>query len=117
MSYSQDVEYLPARAEVLFRASWDYIPLSVLKLIRYIPMEPWTRIRNLNNLFRQYGKQIIREQGSDVDTEKKVASKDILSILSEPLQPTMRSESSWGLIPLVSSAQSRRTHPRTPRPA
>ena len=51
MSYSQDVEYLPAKAEVLFRASWDYIPLSVLKLIRYIPMEPWTRIRNLNNLF------------------------------------------------------------------
>ena len=93
MSYSQDVEYLPAKAEVLFRASWDYIPLPVLKLIRYIPMEPWTRIRNLNNLFRQYGKQIIREQGSDVDTEK-VANKDILSILSEPLPLSLGSESS-----------------------
>ncbi|KAM5543149.1 hypothetical protein V8D89_003023 [Ganoderma adspersum] len=77
----KDAEYLPGRADVLFRASWDYIPFPILKLVRYIPVNPWTRLRNLNDLFRQYGRQIIREQGSDVDTEKKVASKDILSIL------------------------------------
>ena len=71
---------------MLFRATWDFIPIPILKLIKYIPVNPWPRVRNLNNLFREYGRQILREQGSDVDTEKKVASKDILSILSKSLQ-------------------------------
>ena len=68
---------------MLFRASWDYIPVPILKLIKYIPVDPFTRLRNLDNLFKEYGRQIIREQGPGVDTEKKVASKDIMSILSE----------------------------------
>ena len=68
---------------MLFRASWDYIPVPILKLIKYIPVDPFTRLRNLDNLFKAYGRQIIREQGPGVDTEKKVASKDIMSILSE----------------------------------
>nr|VWP01841.1 C2H2-type domain-containing protein [Ganoderma boninense] len=77
----QDVEYLPGKATVLFRASWDYIPMPLLKLIRFIPVNPWTRIRNLNNLFREYGRQIIREQGPNPEPEKQGASKDIMSIL------------------------------------
>ena len=81
---SKDLDYHPNKAAVLFRATWDFIPIPILKLIKYIPVNPWPRVRNLNNLFREYGRQILREQGSDVDTEKKVASKDILSILSKP---------------------------------
>ncbi|KAM5543150.1 hypothetical protein V8D89_003024 [Ganoderma adspersum] len=77
----KDLDYHPNKAAVLFRATWDYIPVPILKLIKYMPVNPWPRVRNLNNLFREYGRQILREQGSDVDTEKKVASKDILSIL------------------------------------
>ena len=83
---SKDVDYLPSKAAVLLRATWDYVPAPILKLIRYIPVHPWTRIRNLNDLFREYGRQIIREQGPNMDTEKKVASKDIVSILSKCLQ-------------------------------
>lgn len=79
---SKDLDYHPNKAAVLFRASWDYIPVPILKLIKYMPVSPWPRVRSLNNLFREYGKRIIREQGSDVDTEK-VPSKDILSILSK----------------------------------
>ncbi|PIL34049.1 cytochrome P450 [Ganoderma sinense ZZ0214-1] len=77
----KDVDYLPNKATVLFRATWDYIPAPVLKLIRYIPIHPWTRLRNLNDLFRQYGWRIIREQGPNMDTEKKSTTKDIMSIL------------------------------------
>ncbi|PIL34048.1 cytochrome P450 [Ganoderma sinense ZZ0214-1] len=77
----KDTEYLPGKATVLFRAAWDYIPTPLLKLIRYIPVHPWTRIRNLNALFEEYGRQIIREQGPNTDTEKKSTSKDIMSIL------------------------------------
>ena len=42
-------------------------------------------MRNLNNLFRAYGKQILREQGADVDAERKVNSKDVMSILSKSI--------------------------------
>ncbi|KAI1791252.1 cytochrome P450 [Ganoderma leucocontextum] len=77
----KDLDYQPNKAAVLFRASWEYIPVPILKLIKYIPINPWMRLRSLNNLFKEYGKQIIREQGCDVDTEKKTTSKDILSIL------------------------------------
>ena len=80
---SRDLDYHPNKAAVLFRATWDYIPVSILKLIKYLPVDPWPRVRNLNNLFRECGRQILREQGSEVDSEKKAASKDILSILSE----------------------------------
>ncbi|KAI1791251.1 cytochrome P450 [Ganoderma leucocontextum] len=77
----KDIDYLPSKATVLFRATWDYLPVPILKLIRYIPLHPWTRIRSLNDLFREYGRQIIHEQGPNTDTEKRATSKDILSIL------------------------------------
>lgn len=80
------MDYHPNKAAILFRASWDYVPVPILKLIKYIPANPFTRLRNLDNLFKEYGRQILREQGPDVDTEKKVASKDIVSILSEYLR-------------------------------
>ena len=80
---SSDTSYKPPKASVLFRACWDYIPDPLLKLISYLPMNPYTRMRNLNNLFRAYGRQILREQGAHVDTEKKVNSKDMMSVLSK----------------------------------
>ncbi|KAM5543177.1 hypothetical protein V8D89_003051 [Ganoderma adspersum] len=76
----KDIDYQPNKAAMLFRASWDYVPVPILKLIKYLPTNPFTRLRNLANLFK-YGRRILREQGPDVDTEKKVASKDIVSIL------------------------------------
>ncbi|TBU53791.1 cytochrome P450 [Dichomitus squalens] len=75
-----DASYMPSTASLLFRAAWDYIPTPVLKLTRYIPLNPYTRMRKLNNMFREYGKHILREQGPEVDTEK-VNSKDAMSIL------------------------------------
>ena len=57
--------------------------MPLLKLIKYLPANPFTRLRNLNDLFGEYGKQILREQGPEVDAERKVNSKDVMSILSE----------------------------------
>ena len=68
---------------ILFRSAWDYIPIPILKLIKYVPADPFTRLRNVNNLFRQYGKQILREQGPEVDAERNVSGKDVMSILGE----------------------------------
>ncbi|KAM5543945.1 hypothetical protein V8D89_002562 [Ganoderma adspersum] len=77
----KDIEYRPSYARILFRAAWDYIPMPLLKLIRFLPVNPFTRLRNAKSLFGEYGKQILREQGPDVDAERKVSSKDVMSIL------------------------------------
>ena len=69
-------------ATMLFRATWDYFPQSILNLCKYIPADPFTRVRTVNELYRQYGKQIIREKRPEVDAEKRGHSKDIMSILS-----------------------------------
>ena len=57
--------------------------MPILKLVKYLPMDPFTRMRNVNNIFRKYGKQILREQGPEVDAERKANSKDVMSILSK----------------------------------
>ncbi len=77
------MDYQPARAVLLFRAAWDYIPVSVLHWIRYLPVNPFKRLLDLNNLFRDYGKQILRQQGPEADTERKANSKDMMRILSK----------------------------------
>nr|VWO99056.1 FAD-binding FR-type domain-containing protein [Ganoderma boninense] len=77
----KDIDYQPSNASILFRSAWDYIPIPLLKLIKYVPAHPFTRVRNLNNLFMQYGKQILREQAPEVDAERKVNGKDVMSIL------------------------------------
>ncbi|TBU30182.1 cytochrome P450 [Dichomitus squalens] len=77
----KDVDYQLGKPSILFRASWDYLPVPLLKVIKYIPAHPWTRIRDLNNLYREYGRQILHEQVPVVDAEKKATSKDIMSIL------------------------------------
>ena len=72
---------------ILFRAAWDYIPMPVLNLVRYLPVNPFMRLRNVSNLFREYGKQILREQGPKVDAEMTASSKDVMSILSKSCPP------------------------------
>ncbi|TFK80428.1 cytochrome P450 [Polyporus arcularius HHB13444] len=71
----------PSAMVALFRATWDYIPIPILRLFRFVPAEPFTRLRNLRGLFTEYGKQILREQRAEIDVEKVSKSKDVMSIL------------------------------------
>ncbi|KAI0331167.1 PAH-inducible cytochrome P450 monooxygenase PC-PAH 4 [Cubamyces sp. BRFM 1775] len=77
----KDIGHMLPMTTMLFRASWDYFPESILNLFKYIPADPFTRVRNVNELYRQYGKQILREKRPEVDAEKRGYSKDIMSIL------------------------------------
>ncbi len=70
----------------LFRAMWNYIPIPALRLFRFIPAEPFIRLRNLRGLFTEYGKQILREQRADTDVQKESKSKDVMSLLSQSLR-------------------------------
>ncbi|KAM5543132.1 hypothetical protein V8D89_003006 [Ganoderma adspersum] len=77
----KDVGYQPSKTVILFRLAWDYIPAPILKWFKYIPADPFRRMLNVNNLFREYGQRILREQGPDVDAERKANSKDMMGIL------------------------------------
>ena len=65
------------------------MPMPILKLFRYLPGEPFTRLRNLNYLFRQYGKQILRERSQEIHSERNLNSnlKDVMIILSASFLP------------------------------
>ncbi|RDX48105.1 cytochrome P450 [Lentinus brumalis] len=75
----KDAEYHPTDAALLFKATWNYTPESILKLFRYIPAHPMTLLRRVNSLYVAYGKQILQSERSGADTEKQPSSKDIMS--------------------------------------
>ncbi|EIW62975.1 PAH-inducible cytochrome P450 monooxygenase PC-PAH 4 [Trametes versicolor FP-101664 SS1] len=77
----KDAEFRLPGAMMLFRAAWDYIPVPVLKLFQYLPVDPFTRILSLRRLYISVGKQILREKRPELDAEKRPNSKDIMSIL------------------------------------
>ena len=67
---SKDINYKIPFTVAVFQATWDYLPQSLLNSFLYLPFHPFTRIRNLRNLYVEYGKQILREQRSEIDLEK-----------------------------------------------
>ena len=79
--------YNVTTAGILFRATWDYIPECVLRLFRFIPVEPFVRLRKMERLFVKIGEAIIRENRDDSDAyaqaDKLDARKDLMSLLSE----------------------------------
>ncbi|KAI0644555.1 PAH-inducible cytochrome P450 monooxygenase PC-PAH 4 [Trametes meyenii] len=77
----KDTEFRLPVPTMFFRATWDYLPMPLLKLFKYIPMDPFTRLRNLNNLFSNYGRRILFEKRPEFDVELDTKSRDIMSIL------------------------------------
>ncbi len=81
--YSKDAEFHLPKATMLFRATWTYLPQSVLQMFQYIPADPFARLLNLRKVFSGYGQQMLHEKRPAIDTvEKDARSKDIMSILS-----------------------------------
>ncbi|KAI0829924.1 PAH-inducible cytochrome P450 monooxygenase PC-PAH 4 [Trametes gibbosa] len=77
----KDADFRLAKPVMLFRATWDYLPEPILKLFRYIPIYPFNRMLSLKRLYTTYGRQILREKRPQVDAEKQINTKDIMSIL------------------------------------
>ena len=80
---SADIDFHPSAAVTFLRATWDYIPVPILRLFRFVPAAPFTRLRYLRSVFTEYGTQILREQRAEIDVEKPSKSKDVMSLLSE----------------------------------
>ncbi|KAI0743376.1 cytochrome P450 [Daedaleopsis nitida] len=80
-SYSKQVDYKPPKSVILFQATWDYIPESILKLFSHIPTAPFTTLRDINGQFMQYGRQILQEKRAEIEADKESSGKDIMSLL------------------------------------
>ncbi|KAI0743400.1 cytochrome P450 [Daedaleopsis nitida] len=77
----KDISYKPSGLFSLFVSVWDYLPQPLLDSFRCIPLHPFTRIRQMHDLYLEYGKQILREQRATTDVEKMARSKDVMSLL------------------------------------
>ena len=79
----KDVAYKPPKAFLVFRASWDYIPLAILKLVKHIPIAPLQRLCNMQRLFNEYGQEMLDRKRSDLSAEKGDLGKDVMSLFSK----------------------------------
>ncbi|KAI0738426.1 cytochrome P450 [Daedaleopsis nitida] len=77
----KDISYKPSPLVSVFVALWDYLPQPLLDSFRYIPMHPFTRIRQMHDLYNDYGEQILRKQCAADDVEKTTRSKDVIRLL------------------------------------
>ncbi|KAI0745041.1 cytochrome P450 [Earliella scabrosa] len=80
----KDMGFKPTRPAALFSATWDYVPRPILEMVRYIPANPFMRLRNLNRLFTEHGTRILRQQRASLGTgveNAKNGSKDVMSLL------------------------------------
>ncbi|KAI0747630.1 cytochrome P450 [Daedaleopsis nitida] len=79
---AKDVAHNTSPAGLLIRATWDYTPQCILKLFRFLPFEPFIRLRNMERLFADYGKRMLRDkQIQSGDAEKHGNEKDLMSLL------------------------------------
>ncbi|KAH7884659.1 cytochrome P450 [Phlebopus sp. FC_14] len=67
----------PPAWDLLFKATWDYIPSSILYYVKYLPTKEYKRFSTYLQTAFSTGKDLMNEKASN--TEK--GSKDIMSIL------------------------------------
>ncbi|KAI0633729.1 PAH-inducible cytochrome P450 monooxygenase PC-PAH 4 [Trametes polyzona] len=77
----KDAEFRTGAASMLFRETWDYIPDSILKLLQYLPVDPFKRLLSLRRLYAEYGQRILQEKLPEVNADDQTRSKDFMSIL------------------------------------
>ena len=80
---SSNIGFKPNRPGIFFQLAYDYVPKAILVWPRYIPFAPFKHLRALHDIYRVYGKQIVREKKSSVDAEGQKTGKDVMSLLSK----------------------------------
>ena len=83
MTRSIDSNLYPTAWNVLFQATWNYIPESILKRVHYLPTREYTRFRHALRVTNQVAKRLIGEKSATVHADDK-SNKDIMSVLGTP---------------------------------
>ncbi|KAI0666549.1 PAH-inducible cytochrome P450 monooxygenase PC-PAH 4 [Trametes maxima] len=77
----KDTGFMVPKAALVFRATWDYLPQPILNMFKYIPADPFTRLRRLNNVFTTYGKDILRQTLAEIDAGRSASTNDMMNVL------------------------------------
>ncbi|KAI0779018.1 PAH-inducible cytochrome P450 monooxygenase PC-PAH 1 [Trametes elegans] len=71
----------PSRSTLLFQHFWRYIPMPILKYVKYLPTKGHTRFRQTLNVINDFARDLIAEKTEAVLAGKNENKKDIMSIL------------------------------------
>ncbi|OCH87517.1 cytochrome P450 [Obba rivulosa] len=70
----------PPKLDLLIKASWEYLPLSVLRLVDYLPLKDIVKVNQVRKAFRTEAQKLLKDK-----TERLVAGKegkkDVMSVL------------------------------------
>ena len=78
---STDALPYPSTLTILFRSLWPYIPMPLLKYVKYTPTKDHVRFRKTLNVINAFAKTLIDEKTESVLAGKGENKKDIMSIL------------------------------------
>ncbi|KAI9066918.1 cytochrome P450 [Trametes sanguinea] len=71
----------PSRLTILFRHFWRYIPMPILKFVKYVPTKDHIRFRRTLNVINDFARELIEQKTEAVLAGKNENKKDIMSIL------------------------------------
>ena len=78
---STDALPYPSTMTILFRSLWPYIPMPILKYVKYTPTKDHVRFRKTLDVINAFAKTLIDEKTESVLAGKGENKKDIMSIL------------------------------------
>ncbi|KAI0713469.1 PAH-inducible cytochrome P450 monooxygenase PC-PAH 4 [Earliella scabrosa] len=78
---SKDIAYRVSPAGLLFRSSWDYTPELILRLFKYIPIDPFARMLNVQRVFMEHGHRMLCGSQTELTVAPGQDNKDIMHIL------------------------------------
>ena len=78
---SADAIPFPSTFTLISRSFWRYIPMPILKLVKYIPTKDHTRFRQTLKIIDGFSNTLIQEKTEAVLAGKAENKRDIMSIL------------------------------------
>ena len=70
----------PRKWDVLFKATWKWMPESLLAFVKYIPTREYTRFRKTLKIIEGVSRQLVADK-KQAYLSGEAKSKDIMSIL------------------------------------
>ncbi|EMD32079.1 hypothetical protein CERSUDRAFT_126990 [Gelatoporia subvermispora B] len=80
----------PSKWDILFKATWNYLPISLLRFVNYLPMREYRRFRSTNQIMSRVAKNIIDEKVRDGTPSTKRDIADMMLNANESLDSKQR---------------------------
>lgn len=70
----------PPKADLLMKATWEYIPVPLLRLVDYLPLKDVKRLSGVRGAFELEANKLLKTKTERLTTDKE-GQKDVMSIL------------------------------------